>query len=263
MGYHIGEIASFLDITPDTIRFYEKEGIIHPVKNPVNGYREYGFEDISRLSDILFYRNVDFSIGDIRKIVNGVSSEEMLNMIREKEQEVSKSLASYRKLLIKMQNWEKLHREALDFENRFEIRPMPSSYHKQSYKNKGNIDINALTQSIPVSPADAYFVTLSFRCRLDGKEIERYFALDTEYAEGLDVDFANADFEVESHPNCLFTVCIFQSDFNKMLAPVRTYMKTQGLEPEGIAFGRQSVVTYENDKPVEHYRIYIPLTKST
>lgn len=259
MGYHIGEVASFLDITPDTIRFYEKEGIIRPTKNPVNGYREYSFEDISRLSDILFYRNVDFSIGDIRKIVNGVSSEEMLTMIREKELEVTKSLAFYRKLLIKMQNWEKLHREALDFENRFEIRSMRSSYHKRTYKDKGGIDIHELTQSIPVSPEDAYFVTLSFRCNLPGKEIEHYFALDTEYAGGLDVDFSNGDFMEETSPNCLFTVCKYQDDFEKMLKPARTYLKNQGLEPEGIVYGRQSVVTYEKDRPVEHYRIYIPL----
>lgn len=259
MGYHIGEVASFLDITPDTIRFYEKEGIIRPTKNPVNGYREYSFEDISRLSDILFYRNVDFSIGDIRKIVNGVSSEEMLTMIREKEQEVSRSLASYRKLLIKMQNWEKLHREALDFENRFEIRPMPSSYHKRTYPDKSAIDIHALTQSILVSPADAYFVTLSFRCDMPGKGIEYYFALDTEYAGGLEVDFTNPDFEVESHPRCLFTVCKYQDDFEKMLKPAGKYLKAQGLLPQGIAYGRQSVVTYQNDLPVEHYRIYIPL----
>ena len=259
MGYHIGEVASFLDITPDTIRFYEKEGIIRPTKNPINGYREYSFEDISRLSDILFYRNVDFSIGDIRKIVNGVSSEEMLTMIRGKEQEVSKSLAFYRKLLIKIQNWEKLHREALDFENRFEIRSMPSSYHKRTYMDKDAIDIRELTESIPVSPEDAYFVTLSFRCQLPGKEIEHYFALDTDYAGGLDVDFSNADFIAESHPSCLFTVCKYQDDFEKMLKPARAYLKAQELEPDGIAYGRQSVVTYENDRPVEHYRIYIPL----
>jgi DNA-binding transcriptional MerR regulator len=259
MGYHIGEVAGFLDITPDTIRFYEKEGIIRPYKNKENGYREYGFEDISRLSDILFYRNVDFSIGDIRKIVNGVSSEEMLTMIREKEQEVSKSLAFYGKLLIKMQNWEKLHREALEFENRFELRPMPSSYHKRTYKDKGAIDIHELTQSIPVSPEDAYFVTLSFRCDLPGVGIEHYFALDTEYAGGLDVDFSNEDFEVETHPRCLFTVCKYQDDFGKMLKPTLTYLKANNLEPVGIVYGRQSVVTYENDQPVEHYRIYLPL----
>lgn len=260
MGYHIGEVAGFLDITPDSIRFYEKEGIIRPKKNPANGYREYSFEDISRLSDILFYRNVDFSIGDIRKIVNGVSSEEMLTIIREKEQDVSKTLAFYRNLLIKMQNWEKLHREALDFENRFEIRPMPSSYHKRTYKNKGTIDIYELNSSIPVSRSDAYFVTLSFRCALPGKGVEHYFALDTEYAGGLDVDFSNADFDVETHPRCLFTVCIYQEDFERMLKPARAYLKAQGLQPEGIVYGRQSVVTYENDQPVEHYRVYIPLT---
>jgi DNA-binding transcriptional MerR regulator len=259
MGYHIGEVAGFLDITPDTIRFYEKEGIIRPTKNPLNGYREYSFEDITRLSDILFYRNVDFSIGDIRKIVNGVSSEEMLAMIRAKEQDVKKTLAFYRKLLIKMQTWEKLHKEALAFQNKFEIRPMPSSYHKQTYKDKNAVDINQLTQSIPVSPEDVYFVTLSFRGALPGKGMEHYFALDTEYWEGLDVDFSVAGLAVENHPKCLFTVCKYQDDFEKMLKPAMAYLKEKGLTPVGTVYGRQNVVTYENEKLVEHYRIYIPL----
>jgi len=259
MGYRIGEVAGFLDITPDTIRFYEKEGIIRPTKNPLNGYREYSFEDITRLSDVLFYRNVDFSIGDIRQIVNGVSSEHMLTMIREKEQEIKKSLAVYRKLLIKMQTWEKLHREALDYENKFEIRPMPPSYHKQIYRNKDAIDIKELNHSIPVSPEDVYFVTLSFRCNLEGRDPEHYFALDTEYSKGLEVDFPVADLEMESHPKCLFTVCKYQADLKKMLEPSIVHLKQQGLSPDGLAYGRQNVVTYDDEKMVEHYRIYIPL----
>ncbi len=259
MGYHIGEVADFLDITADTIRYYEKEGIIHPQKNPENGYREYRFADISRLSDILFYRDVDFSITDIQKIMNGVSSESMLTMIREKEKEVSKILCFYGKLLTKMENWEKLHREALVYENRFEIRPMSSSYHKGTYRDKGTIDIHGLSSSIPVNQKDAYFVTLSFRCSLPGEDMEHYFALDTEYADGLDVDFSNADFAVESHPRCLFTVCRYEDDSVAMLKPAMEYLQSENLQAEGIAYGRQSVVTYENDNPKEHYRIYIPL----
>lgn len=247
MGYHIGEVADFLDITADTIRYYEKEGIIRPQKNPENGYREYRFEDISRLSDILFYRDVDFSITDIQKIMNGVSSESMLTMIREKEKDVSKSLRFYGKLLKKMENWEKLHREALAYENRFEIRPMPSSYHKGTYKDKGTIDIHGLSSSIPVNQKDAYFVTLSFRCSLPGEDMQHYFALDTEYADGLDVDFSNADFAVESHPRCLFTVCRYEDDSVAMLKPAMEYLQSENLQAEGIAYGRQSVVTYEND----------------
>jgi DNA-binding transcriptional MerR regulator len=259
MGYRIGEVAGFLDITTDTIRFYEKEGIIRPTKNPLNGYREYSFEDITRLSDVLFYRNVDFSIGDIRHIVNGVSSEDMLTMIRQKEGDIKKSLAVYRKLLIKMQTWEKLHQEALDYENKFEIRPMPPSYHKQTYRDKDDIDIKELNSSIPVSPKDVYFVTLSFRTGLTGRDAEHYFALDTEYSQGLDVDFQVADMDMENHPKCLFTVCKYQENLEKMLAPAVAYLKRQGLSPEGMAYGRQNVVTYDNEKMVEHYRIYIPL----
>lgn len=259
MGYRIGQVADFLNITADTIRFYEKEGIIHPVKNPDNGYREYSFEDISRLSDILFYRDVDFSISDIRDIINGVSSEEMLTMIREKELKVAESLKFFANLLTKMENWEKLHREALAFENRFEIRPMPSSYRKGTNGGSGKTNIGDLSAGIPVNQKDAYFVTLSFRCTLAGGAVEHYFALDTDYAHGLNVDFSNEAYVVEAHPNCLFTVCRYDVNPKIMLKSALAYIKKEGLQPEGTVYGRQSVVTYENDKPKEHYRIYIPL----
>ena len=67
MSYQIGEVTKFLGITADTLRYYEKEGIVTPCRNPENGYREYSFEDIFLLSDVMFYRSVDMSLEEIRK----------------------------------------------------------------------------------------------------------------------------------------------------------------------------------------------------
>ena len=49
-----GKIAAALGVHPDTIRNYEKRGII-PVarRSPVNGYRIWDAEDLDRMRDIL------------------------------------------------------------------------------------------------------------------------------------------------------------------------------------------------------------------
>ena len=49
-----GKIATALGVHPDTIRNYEKRGIIPTARrSPVNGYRIWTAEDLERMRDIL------------------------------------------------------------------------------------------------------------------------------------------------------------------------------------------------------------------
>ena len=42
----IREVEKELGITRANVRFYEKEGLIFPKRNPVNDYRDYSAEDV-------------------------------------------------------------------------------------------------------------------------------------------------------------------------------------------------------------------------
>ena len=66
--YSIGEVSDRIGLSRDTLRFYEKKGIIHPEKEK-NGYRTYTYDDILKLLKIRFYRRLDFSIEDIERIL--------------------------------------------------------------------------------------------------------------------------------------------------------------------------------------------------
>ena len=37
----IGEVSEYLGVSRDTLRYYEKDGLIGPVKRTDNGYRNY------------------------------------------------------------------------------------------------------------------------------------------------------------------------------------------------------------------------------
>ena len=72
------EIEKLLGITKDTLRFYEREGLIKPLRDK-NGYRNYSQEDIRILKIILFYRTMEISIDDIKLLLNGeVSIQDIL-----------------------------------------------------------------------------------------------------------------------------------------------------------------------------------------
>lgn len=40
--YHIGKLAKLADVTTDTIRFYEKQGLMERPNRTESGYRLYG-----------------------------------------------------------------------------------------------------------------------------------------------------------------------------------------------------------------------------
>lgn len=58
-------------VSADNIRFYEKQGLIHPVRNPGNGYREYNEEDLRRLKLIRALRMLDMPLEQIGEVLSG------------------------------------------------------------------------------------------------------------------------------------------------------------------------------------------------
>ena len=63
--YKIGEVANILGVSADTIRYYEKAGIVYSKKDPSNGYRYFTPADIYALLDVLFYRSMDIPVRTI------------------------------------------------------------------------------------------------------------------------------------------------------------------------------------------------------
>lgn len=77
----IKEAAGITGITEQNIRYYERQGLLHPERNSENAYREYSEENIRRLKMISLFRRLDMPIAEIRKLFEGkVSLEEAVNM---------------------------------------------------------------------------------------------------------------------------------------------------------------------------------------
>jgi Cd(II)/Pb(II)-responsive transcriptional regulator len=65
----IGELAQATDTPVETIRFYEKEGLLpHPARTE-NNYRIYGQEHVERLTFIRHCRSLDMALDEIRALL--------------------------------------------------------------------------------------------------------------------------------------------------------------------------------------------------
>ena len=67
----IQQVEKQTGIPAQSIRFYEREGLILPERNPENRYRTYGPEDVERLETIAFCRKLGVPISAIRKLLSG------------------------------------------------------------------------------------------------------------------------------------------------------------------------------------------------
>ncbi len=65
----IGALAQQFDVTVDTIRFYEKQGLLATAPRSGAGYRQYSTGDVQRLSFILRAKAIGFSLQQIRELL--------------------------------------------------------------------------------------------------------------------------------------------------------------------------------------------------
>ncbi len=63
----IKEFAERAGLTPDTIRFYEKRGLLCPVRGQANRYRQYGEEDLEVVQQIKIGQALGFTLAEIRR----------------------------------------------------------------------------------------------------------------------------------------------------------------------------------------------------
>ena len=67
---NIGELASRAGVTPETIRYYEREGVIPPaLREGAGHYRRYGAADAERLRFVRRARDLGFSLEEVRELL--------------------------------------------------------------------------------------------------------------------------------------------------------------------------------------------------
>ena len=68
----IGELASATGVEIETIRYYEREGLLRPPTRRDNGYRTYDKEQLERLAFIRHCRALDMPLAEVRRLLEFV-----------------------------------------------------------------------------------------------------------------------------------------------------------------------------------------------
>ncbi|MGP3999558.1 MerR family transcriptional regulator [Streptomyces sp. 8N706] len=98
MAYSVGQVSGFAGITVRTLHHYDKAGLLPPSARSPAGYRLYSDADLARLQQILFYRELGFSLDEIVTILQDPQAN-ALDQLRARHRLLTEQMAKLQRLL--------------------------------------------------------------------------------------------------------------------------------------------------------------------
>ena len=88
MHYTVGETARLLGVTTQTLRYYDKIGLLRPDwVDPETGYRYYSFNQFHYIDRIKYLQGFGLDLERIREIISSGSAEKLVDFLREQRGE--------------------------------------------------------------------------------------------------------------------------------------------------------------------------------
>lgn len=85
MEHRVGDVARLARVSVRTLRHYDQIGLLRPSARSAAGYRLYAPEDLERLQQVLFYRELGFGLGEIRDLMSDPAFERRRALAEQRE----------------------------------------------------------------------------------------------------------------------------------------------------------------------------------
>ncbi len=76
--YTVSETANRVGVARSTLLYYERIGLVTPERDPANGYRRYGEEQVARLIALRQLQRAGLTLGECRRCLDGELSGELI-----------------------------------------------------------------------------------------------------------------------------------------------------------------------------------------
>ncbi|PFN03507.1 MerR family transcriptional regulator [Bacillus cereus] len=262
--YTIGQVAKFLGVSRDTLKFYEEKELVKPKQNIENGYRKYNHFDIYDITTVNFYREIDIEIKKIQELRKGKEIEEIKTLFEEKERDVLKEI-EYKKLLLKKLQIVKEDCEKIrQFLGRYTVKEMKpleikgEIEHFTAYDEYETLKMNTDNLKKAVTLTSLRRI-ISFN---EEGVVEEKFVI-VRKIEDSDKEIEG---EILSHPKCIYTVIEDgrwstggKSIDHNVEASLRTVAIEKGYELLGLVYINLLLTTYEDGLERIFLEIYAPI----
>lgn len=272
MSYKIGEVAKLLDISVDTIRFYEKENILNPHRKNDSKYRIYETWDLFFLMECLKYRSMNFSVKDISQVIHKESMEYYTKKLQSKRDVLREEIKTKLQLDSYMEKYQQKIETAVLNKGNFWFQKTPAKYYISYTTSHNDIyqDIDKNQKLFPVWLK--YFPFVEFGQNISreivnniqlANQCEWSLVIEKKYADLMKIPL---DDSVKTIPEqlCLMTIVDAgnKGDMtDSLLKPALQYIKHSSYQISGDILGNLLVRTHEKNQFCRYLEMMIPVEK--
>lgn len=260
--YLIGQAAKFLNVSKDTLRYYDKIGIISPKKDNTNRYRYYTMDEVISLTYILTLKELDIPLEEIKSIVHNNKLSDMVKVIERQNEIIDKKMKELEKIKSTINSFRKSFSRAEEDLNKFKIlENQPIIYKNISEDIDESIakvveEFNAYSDLLNI----VYTIIIKqdyFKSNDLGGNYQ--YAMSCENSNDGELNNIEGTFEYKKR-KCLYTVMRVMDDIEESdLEILRRYMCKNNIEVCGDIMARHIAFEHENEKPIDYYEVWIPI----
>lgn len=270
MSLTIGQVSQLFKLSSETIRYYEKEGLIHPRRKEGSTYRTYSSWDIFDLAECLRYRNMDFSLKETKNMMKHDDLKLIEETYASKIEIIKKDIAEKQIVLQSLkENYEKIKNASLNVGNYWfkteheKVCVKCTTGQKEEYADFDYTN-HTLSKWFWKNPMLRVFIQFpGTPARWKNDENDWFFGIDKEYFDMLDLPLEGT-FSIPAQ-RYLHTIIDMGERGQlslKRLESVFEHIRSRNLMIGGDILGEMLVRFYENHKWRRLVDIMVPVKNS-
>ena len=257
----IGQVASLLDISQDTLRYFDKEKIVSP-KKAKNGYRYYDDWDINFLIEYKRYRSFELNMEESRQVLYEDSLDDLVARMAENTQRIEREIRRTQMLLEYNQRYTRALQEIPEKISRWQITNMVGiDYFPMRYNNTylSKPEINELFGAwITRFPFVAPILSVD---ETSGSDYQCGLSMPHAYKGEfhLPVNHLVQTIAKTAAVNTVIVAGDRNTFSTRLLEPTYRYIAEQGLRIVGPAIGYYLARVHEKKGYTRYIDVYIPV----
>ncbi|MEL7571160.1 MAG: MerR family transcriptional regulator [Eubacteriaceae bacterium] len=272
MSLKIGDVSKLLNMTVETLRFYESENIIKPTRKVDSKYRVYETWDVFYLMECLKYRSFDISVRDISKILYAEDLNFFLKKLEEKQKKVSDTIRYNTMLAEKIEKY-KSRLETVEFnEGNFWFENIPeqnyvvyveSNGDQYDDINKANSLLSELLKFLPFVEFGEHISAADLLSRNEVNHNTWSLLIENKYLNLLNLPFNDLVVTLPSHlALCTIVNAGEKGELSyKLLDPALEYLNKNNFVINGDITGKLLLRTHQDKQFCRYFEMQIPVKK--
>ena len=214
--YMIGDVANLMGLSRDTLRYYEKRGILSSEKGE-NGYRYYTDLEIARLLSILYQRKMDLGLDDITALwTNDTRIDQLSSLLDSRLEEEQREIRRHQQTVARLHLTKNDCENMRSHLNEIFLSNLPASYLIVSHAGFHDSIQLWFKYAKNYSGLDMMYVFDEYVWKQNGESIEidyknSQLVLKQALAEYVDYDFPAETSSVIPSSLCISSFCVSPS----------------------------------------------------